>query len=66
VGLNEEFTTKLRDETFLHFADNSSIGIIIIQRGYLQYLNQRFAEIFGYNEEEISYWKKREFYKIVR
>jgi len=47
VRKNEEFTTKLRDETFLYFADNSTMGIIIIQRGYLHYFNKRFKEIFG-------------------
>ncbi len=65
VRKNEEFTTKLRDETFLHFADKSTMGIVIIQRGYLHYFNQRFAEIFGYTQKEIQNWRKREFYKIV-
>jgi len=65
VRLNRKFTTKLRDETFLHFADNSKMGVIIIQRGDLQYFNQKFSEIFGYSEEEILNWKRREFYKIV-
>ena len=62
---NGEFTTKLRDETFLHFAESSTMGILIIQRGYLQYFNQKFTEIFEYTNEDILKWKKREFYKIV-
>lgn len=65
VGTNEEFTTKLKDEQFLHFAENSSLGITLIQRGYLKYFNKRFAEMFRYGEDEILQWKKREFYKIV-
>ena len=65
VKVNDVFTTKLRNETFLHFAENSTMGILIIQRGYLQYFNQKFTEIFGYSQEEILNWKKREFYKIV-
>ncbi|MEE9377920.1 MAG: PAS domain-containing protein [Candidatus Lokiarchaeia archaeon] len=65
VQINEEFTTKLKNETFLHFADNSAMGVLIIQRGYLQYFNTKFIEIFGYSQEEILNWKKREFYKIV-
>ncbi len=65
VGVNEEFTTKLKDEQFLYFAENSSLGITLIQRGYLKYFNKRFAEIFRYSEDEISRWRKREFYKIV-
>ena len=60
-----EFTTKLRDDTFLHFAERSTMGILIIQRGYLQYFNQKFTEIFRYTIDDILKWKKREFYKIV-
>ena len=65
VEINEVFTTKLRNETFLHFAENSTMGVLIIQRGFLQYFNQKFTEIFGYTKEDILQWKKREFYKIV-
>lgn len=65
VGINEEFTTKLKDDQFLYFAENSSLGITLIQRGYLKYFNKKFAEIFRYNEDDILQWKKREFYKIV-
>ena len=63
--INKEFTTKLKNEQFLYFADNSSLGIMLIQRGHLIYYNKKFGEIFGYSQEEISKWKKREFYKIV-
>lgn len=59
------FTTKLKDDQFLRFADNSIMGVLIIQRGYLKYFNKKFQKIFGYSQEEISNWKKREFYKIV-
>ena len=65
VKINEDFTTKLRDVTFLHFAESSTMGILIIQRGYLQYFNKEFSKIFGYSQDDISKWKKREFYKIV-
>ncbi len=63
--INEEFTTKLKNEQFLYFADNSYLGIALIQRGHLIYSNTKFGEIFGYSQEEISKWKKREFYNIV-
>ena len=62
---NEEFTTKLKNEQFLYVAVNSYLGIVLIQRGHLIYYNKKFGEIFGYSQEEISKWKKREFYKIV-
>ena len=60
-----EITTKWKDDQFLYFTGNSSLGIVLIQRGHLIYFNKKFAEIFGYSEDEISKWKKREFYKIV-
>ncbi|MFX1574958.1 MAG: PAS domain-containing protein [Promethearchaeota archaeon] len=60
-----KYDTKLYDDQFIHFADNSLMGVLIIQRGYLKYFNQKFTEIFGYTKEDILKWKKREFYKIV-
>ena len=65
VGIEGEITTKFNDEQFLYFATNSSLGIALIQRGHLIYFNEKFVEIFGYTEDEIYKWKKREFYKIV-
>ncbi len=62
---NEDFSTKLKDEQFLYFADNSNLGILIIQQGYIKYYNHKFPESFGYSPEEISQWKKREFFKII-
>ncbi|MFW9968768.1 MAG: PAS domain-containing protein [Candidatus Odinarchaeota archaeon] len=62
---NEVFSTKLKNETFLRFADNSRMGVLLIQRGFLKYFNGQFTEIFGYTKEDILKWKKREFYKIV-
>ena len=59
------FTTKLKDETFLRFVDNSNMGVLIIQRGFLKYFNMKFTEVFGYTKDDILKWKKREFYKIV-
>ncbi|MFX1281918.1 MAG: PAS domain-containing protein [Promethearchaeota archaeon] len=60
-----EFNTKLRDDAFLRVVDNSNMGVLIIQRGYLKYFNKRFTEIFGYTKDDILNWGKREFYKIV-
>lgn len=65
VKINDDYSTKLKNETFLRFADNSKMGVLIIQRGFLKYFNKQFIEIFGYTKEDISKWKKREFYKIV-
>ena len=65
VKKSEVFSTKLRNETFLRFADNSRMGVLLIQKGFLQYFNPQFIEIFGYPKEDIVKWQKREFYKIV-
>ena len=65
IDTKGEFSTKLKDESFLRFVDNSNMGVLIIQKGFLKYFNKRFTEIFGYTKEDILNWKKREFYKIV-
>ncbi|KKM23037.1 hypothetical protein LCGC14_1619290 [marine sediment metagenome] len=62
---NNGFTTKLNDDQFLRFADKSTMGVILIQRGCLIYFNTRFGQIFGYSKEEISNWKKFEYFKII-
>ncbi|MHA2128069.1 MAG: PAS domain S-box protein, partial [Promethearchaeota archaeon] len=65
MGTKGEFSTKLMEETFLQFVDDSTMGILILQRGFIKYFNKKFTQIFGYTEEDIKKWKKREFYKIV-
>jgi PAS domain S-box-containing protein len=65
MDTNGEFSTKLMEETFLQFVDDSTMGILILQRGFIKYFNKKFTQIFGYTEEDIKKWKKREFYKIV-
>ena len=65
IEIKGEFITKFQDKQFLYFADRSRLGIILIQRGHLLYYNKEFGKIFGYSQEEISKWEKREFYKIV-
>jgi len=65
VGIDKKFSTLLSSEQFLHFANNSMMGVVIIQRGYLKYFNQQFIDIFGYSKNELEKWEKGEFYKIV-
>lgn len=65
IGIKGEVITKFNDKQFLYFADRSKLGIVLIQRGHLIYYNKESGKIFGYSQEEISKWKKREFYKIV-
>ncbi len=63
--LNEKLTTELKDEHFLYFANNSYLGILIIQKGYIKYVNKKSIDILGYTLEDITKWKKREFFKII-
>lgn len=63
--LNERFYTTLKDDHFLYFADNSNLGILIIQKGYIKYVNKKSVETLGYSLQDISRWKKREFFKII-
>jgi two-component system sensor histidine kinase/response regulator len=45
---------ELRDseERFRNLAENSIVGVNIIQDGTIKYVNKKFAEIFGYSVEE--------------
>jgi len=65
VNSKKEFSTKLKNEAFLQFADKSSMGVLIIHQGLLTYFNKRFQEIFGYSKKEIQTWKKLEYFKII-
>lgn len=65
MGINGELITKFKNEQLLNFTENSILGWVLIQRGFLIYNNKQFCEIFGYSQDEISEWKKKEFYKIV-
>ena len=65
IDLKRENRFCTTNEQFFQLGDKSSLGILLIQKGYLKYVNKRFGEIFGYSMEELFKWKKREFYKIV-
>ena len=52
--LNERFYTTLKDDHFLYFADNSNLGILIIQKGYIKYVNKKSVETLGYSLQDIS------------
>ena len=56
---------KESEEKFRTMAEQSFMGIIIIQDGLFKYYNQRAAEINGYSLEEINSWKAYEFSKLI-
>ncbi|MFX1497728.1 MAG: PAS domain S-box protein [Promethearchaeota archaeon] len=59
----QERTKKLREseEKFRNIAEQTSLGIIILQEGYVTYTNRALLEITGYSNEEVKEWSKNEF-----
>ena len=51
------------EERFRNFAENSLVGVYIIQEGIFIYVNAKFADIFGYSVEE--YLNKMHFRQTV-
>ncbi|MFX1586992.1 MAG: PAS domain S-box protein [Promethearchaeota archaeon] len=58
---------KLKDseEKFRIMAEQSHIGILIIQDYNIKYSNQKSADIIGYDKEEIESWKIKDLVKLV-
>ncbi len=55
---------KESEEKFRNIADQSLIGICILQDGVIKYVNQHLSEIYGYTIEEIKNWAPGEFIKV--
>lgn len=56
----EESETKFRS-----IAEQSLLGICIIQDQQIKYINQVLVDIFGYSKEEVENWKSGEFFKTI-
>ena len=56
----EESETKFRS-----IAEQSLLGICIIQDQQIKYINQVLENILGYTKEEIKNWKSGEFFKTI-
>ncbi|TFG20042.1 MAG: PAS domain S-box protein [Promethearchaeota archaeon] len=56
----EESETKFRS-----IAEQSLLGICIIQDQRIKYINQVLVKILGYSKEEIKNWKSGEFFKTI-
>jgi len=69
LDITEKFTLEreLREseEKFRNIAEQSLIGIAILQNGKFKYINQRFADIAGRNEEDMKDWGPGEFINFV-
>ncbi|MFX1363847.1 MAG: PAS domain S-box protein [Promethearchaeota archaeon] len=72
-GINIDITEKKdaerklqeSEEKFRTIAEQSLMGICIIQDFIIKYSNQQMAEIYGYSSEEIKLWKPRELLKVI-
>ena len=56
---------KESEEKFRNIADQSLMGICIVQDDVIKYANQRMADINGYTLEEIMNWQPKEFYETI-
>jgi len=62
-----ERTKELREseEKFRTITEQSSMGIVILQDGYIKYDNDALSKITGYTSEEIDNWTQNEFFQKI-
>lgn len=60
-----EESLKESEEKFRKIAEQSLVGIAIIQDNRVKYNNQKWANIFGYTVEELKNWKPGEFINAI-
>ncbi|MFX1338560.1 MAG: MASE3 domain-containing protein [Promethearchaeota archaeon] len=67
ISDKKEFELALAEseEKFRTIAEQSSLGIVILQDGLVKYSNKALSEITGYSKEEISEWSQMEFSKKI-
>ncbi|MFX1374419.1 MAG: PAS domain S-box protein [Promethearchaeota archaeon] len=56
---------KESEEKFRTIAEQSLMGICIIQDFEIKYINQQMADIYEYPLSEINKWKPKEFIKVI-
>ncbi|MFX0022520.1 MAG: PAS domain S-box protein [Candidatus Hermodarchaeota archaeon] len=56
---------KESEEKFRTMAEQSFMGIIILQDGIFKYFNEQAVIINGYSKEEIQNWEPYEFQKLI-
>jgi len=67
VSDKKEFELALTEseEKFRTIAEQSSLGIVILQDGLVKYSNNALSDITGYSRDEISKWSQNEFTKKI-
>ncbi|MFW9987274.1 MAG: PAS domain S-box protein [Candidatus Odinarchaeota archaeon] len=56
---------KKAEEKFRNIAEQSLMGIFILQNGFFKYFNDKIDDITGYTREEMKNWVPYEFLKLV-
>lgn len=56
---------KESEEKFRKIADQSILGICILQDDIVKYINKPFADLVGYSHEDILDWKPGEYEKVI-
>jgi PAS domain S-box-containing protein len=56
---------KESEEKFRTIAEQSLMGICIIQDEVVKYINQNLANLLGYSVEDMLNWKQGEFFKTI-
>ncbi|MFX1241885.1 MAG: PAS domain S-box protein [Promethearchaeota archaeon] len=62
---NTEQKIKESEENFRTIAEDSHLAITILQDDLVVYTNQKMADMFGYNREEMLTWTPKEYAKTV-
>jgi len=67
ISDKKEFELALTEseEKFRTIAEQSSLGIVILQDGLVKYSNKALSDITGYARDEISKWSQNEFTKKI-
>jgi len=60
-----ELRSEVTEMNFKSIADQSLMGIAIIQDNLLKYVNQKLADLLEYSVQEMLNWGPEEFYKVI-
>ncbi|MFX1340449.1 MAG: PAS domain S-box protein [Promethearchaeota archaeon] len=60
-----ELELKESEEKFRTLAEQSFLGIAIIQDNLVKYINQKIANLFGYSMDEILNWSAGQFLDVI-
>ncbi|MFX1443690.1 MAG: PAS domain S-box protein [Promethearchaeota archaeon] len=72
-GISRDITERIKveeiiresEEKFRTIAEQSLMGVAIIQDDVVKYINQQHADLLGYSVEEILNWQPGEFFKVI-